>query len=383
MSEDLPLPVRPQTPIFAPGEMVSETSLMIGSSVLEVVSLELNRGMMEVLLVASSDVVEFDRARLRPLWWWHQIFLRKVLRDGIGGKDLDPGNSSDVGFESGPESDQELDAHAEGDDVVEGDTDISSAQGPSQLDDEDNEKNSDSGHDNIKNEGEPTLNCKEEVEWPLRPVQKLTVLLLQVLLPAKGADSCKTIDALDKLRVQRRLGLEIHETKLARGAEVELLDGIESSNDNGEADSGILGGNSDESHLSDTKDKGSEGVQRSNRKLHIDELEILREAVEGDASIGGSEEGQGRLQDSGQEDIVELLARPGHHGDDHLPAADDEANESETTEHRVDAEIVAKTLIGLLGVGTCPPFHPDVYQIVSDGAGDEALGTYSGTIGRR
>lgn len=146
-----------------------------------------------------------------------------------------------MSFQVGPKSHQELDALAKLDDVEECNADGAGTEtGASKDDNENNEQNSDASNDQVKRKSQPPLNSKHEVEWPLRVIEQLDVLLLHSMLPSEGSQGDKSLETVGEVRVQRRLGLEIQESKLPGCAQIHLLDEEQDTQDNGERDSRIF-----------------------------------------------------------------------------------------------------------------------------------------------
>lgn len=61
------------------------------------------------------------------------------------------------------------------------------------------------------------------------------------------------------------------------------------------------------------------GVKSGDGQLHIDELEILAEAVDGHARVDLREERHRGTEDGIEKRVMEVLAGPGNHGNHHLP----------------------------------------------------------------
>ena len=119
------------------------------------------------------------------------------------------GHRPDVGFKIGPERDEELDVLAELDDVEEGETHSARCHGTPELDDENHEEDRDSRDEEVEHEREPALDGKQEVEGPLGSVQQHVVLVVQGLVPAKGADGGHAAEGFFKERIERGFVLQV------------------------------------------------------------------------------------------------------------------------------------------------------------------------------
>ncbi len=67
----------------------------------------------ENLLVASGDIAEFNRPSSRPFRWWLLGLGCLVFGFGVRSERFDTRYASDMGFNLGPECQEELDTLAE------------------------------------------------------------------------------------------------------------------------------------------------------------------------------------------------------------------------------------------------------------------------------
>ena len=85
---------------------------------------------------------------------------------------------------------------------------------------------------------------------------------------------------------ERCLGFDVEETKLAGCAEVHSLNKIKEAEKEWERDGSIWSCDTDENQLGYTQESGGDDVDGSNRKIHVDELQVLTEAVEDASCVG-------------------------------------------------------------------------------------------------
>jgi hypothetical protein len=199
---------------------------------------------------------ELNLTSARPVWRRYVILALVIFSNGVVGEVLDPRNATDVCFKLRPKGDEQLDALREKNDVQKSNTDISSTQLSSQSYHEDDQNRSDSCDNHVQNKRQPSLHRKKQVKWTLTAIEERLRLLLNETLPPKRANSGQALQYFVELGVERRLGFQVEETKLARRVEVELLYEVDADTNDWEGYSCERRCNGDEGHLADAENEG-------------------------------------------------------------------------------------------------------------------------------
>lgn len=106
-----------------------------------------------------------------------------------------------MGLKVCPEGHKQFDALAEQYHVQQCHANVTCADRPPQCYHENNQYDSNCRHDHVQRQGQPTLYSVQEIEWSLRIVKQLKILVLQRSLPTESSQSHQAVEAVAEMRV--------------------------------------------------------------------------------------------------------------------------------------------------------------------------------------
>lgn len=217
------------------------------------------------------------------------------------------------------------------------------------------EQDGDGGHHQVQHQCQPPLDAPHEVVRLLRGVERLDAALHVVLRPAVGADAGKALDALDKQREQRRLGLNVEQSQLARCAEVVQLDQVQHSEADGDGNRHVAGADKDEDSREQGRQDGNDGFIERAGKLAVDQPQVLTEAVENRAGILGRDESCSCMHRCRENTVVEFNHQLGNNLQLEDAIGQDASQKRRGRNGSVGTEPVSDIFVWMLLVGICPP----------------------------